>query len=64
MEGLKGGESHGQTALYKSVIAEKKTIFWGGGAKGLSGNFTEEEMQTPGKHVRILILISDQGHVN
>ena len=62
MEGLKGRESHGQTVLYKSVIAEKKTIF--SGAKGLSGNFTDEQLQTPGKHVRILIPSSDQGHGN
>ena len=63
MEGLKGGESHGQTALLQiSDCREENNIF--GGAKGLSGNFTEEEMQMPGEHVRILILISDQGHVN
>lgn len=61
-EGLKDRQSRGQTALYKSVIAQKRTIFLG--VKGLSGNFTEDELQTPGKHVRILIPISDQGHVN
>lgn len=33
-EGLKGRQSRGQTALYKSVIAEKRTIFLG--VKGLS----------------------------
>ena len=41
------------------MIAKKKTI--SSGAKDTSRNFTEDEMQMAGK---VLILISNKGHVN